>query len=385
MGDPRLETQSSIMKITILAAILAAGIAAPVSEDAIVPESAEVASVPPPEIFAQESSATTDEKAKIAPCTAGLLQSARAAGSTFRCSGPGPRAGHPIVYAITVPSHCTSSSKCGVIIDIHGQTMNTDTMEAESGLKKAALAGKKYMVISPEDYDNTWEFASFGQHDDASLISKFLVTKALVVYKDIVDTNRIHSTGFSAGSINSFHMLCTMSAQICSIAGIGFNPIGEFVDAKPPHKYYAGVPTCFNKKMGGTGPAHKRSILFHQGKVDPYFTGKAKNAFVNSVTAMNSVYGITGDGEKLNKGAGVDWTRYKGDGITVEAAEYKFANPFPPLKGHCIPKKGTPTSPSVAYPHAVTCGADAAGHVAGYTWGDEVIEFFEANPCKGSA
>merc|ERR1712178_316751 len=337
----RLDIHSSMMKIAILAALLAA-----------------VATVVLPEMFTQESSVAT--KNAPASCTDALLKSGGDSGSTFRCSGPGPRAGHPIV-------------------NIHGQGMNSQKMEFETGVSQAALAGKKYIVISPEDWDNSWEFAFEGQHDDAALVGDFLLKKALVVYKDIVDTKRVHSTGFSAGAINSFDLLCKHSAQICSVAGIGFSPLGQYQNYANG-KYFPGVHNCWNTNAGGSGPTHKRSLMVHQGTTDIYFQGQAKNALENSATAVKGLYGITGDGEKLHKGAGVDWTRYTGGGVTFESASYKFSNPGV-IKGHCIPKAGTATSSAIAYPHTVTCGADAADNVAGYTWGVEAIKFFEANPC----
>ena len=263
--------------------------------------------------------------------------------------------------------------------------MNSQTIEVSTGVKAAALAGKKYIVINPEDYDSNWEFRSMGQHDDAALIGEFL-TKALEVYEDIVDTNRVHSTGFSAGAISTYSLLCKHSDKICSVAGIGFNPLMQFlyVTSNPP-RYFPGLQVCFNQAMGGTGPTHKRSIMVQQSTKDPYFQAQAKNAMENTVTAVKDIYGMSGDGKKLSKGAGVDWTRYTGGGVTFEAASYEFSNGDDLLKGHCIPVKDTQTSTAMKYPNSVFCGADAAGNAAGYTWGEEVIKFFEAHPCDEGA
>jgi poly(3-hydroxybutyrate) depolymerase len=372
-----------MMKIAIFAAavLFAAVMAAPVPEDGVVPESTKVDTVAPlapfapPELLTQQSS-------EPAPCTEELMHSEGASGSLFTCSGPGPRDGHYITYDITVPSHCTSSSKCGVILNIHGQGMNKDSMEYHTGVSAAALAGKKYIVIAPSDFDSTWEFAAFGQHNDAALIHDFL-EMALEVYEDIVDTDRVHSTGFSAGAINSFQLLCENSDKICSVAGIGFNPLGEFLYWNSPGTpYYAGMQTCFNPHLGGTGPDHKRSMMVQQGTVDPYFVGQASNALANTVTAVKGIYGMSGDGEKLSKGDGVDWTRYTGGGVTFEAVSYTFSNGDGTLNGHCLPKEGLQDSSAVHYPASVFCGSDADGHVSAYTWGEEAIKFFEAHPCN---
>jgi len=372
-----------MMKIAILATLIAAAAAAPVSEDTIVPESVEEAAIP--EIFAQESGGPAVAPAAAAPpCTDERLRSGGASGSTFRCSGPGPRNGH-INYDITVPKHCTSANKCGLIVNIHGQGMNAAQMEADTGVAAAALAGKKYIVIAPDDTDASWELGAIGGHDDAQLMGEFALEKAMKIYKDKVDTNRIHATGYSMGAINSYVLLCKFSAKICSAAGIAFNPQVEHTDPATGH-YVPGVPTCFNSHMGGKGPTHKRSLMVHLGTKDPYFAGQAKNALQNTVSMVKSIYGMSGDGEKLNKGPGVDWTRYTHNKLTFEAASYKFTNPLGWLSGHCVPKKGESSSKITQYWGSVMgtilCGNDSDGDVSAYSWGKEAIKFLEAHPCK---
>merc|ERR1711907_97051 len=98
-----------------------------------------------------------------------------------------------------------------------------------------------------------------------------------------------------------------------------------------------GAGSCFT----GTGPAHKHSILFHQSPYDPYFANThGKDIFANAVSEVKAIYGMSGDGEKLSKGNGVDWTRYTAGGLTFEAASYKFSNGDGYLDGHCLPLKG---------------------------------------------
>merc|ERR1711998_676967 len=96
-----------------------------------------------------------------------------------------------------------------------------------------------------------------------------------------------------------------------------------------------------------------------------------------TTSAVKAIYGMSGNGEKLSKGPGVDWTRYTAGGLTFEAASYKFVNSANWLAGHCIPVKDKQNAPAAS----AWCGADAAGDVSGYTWGEEAIKFFEAHPC----
>jgi poly(3-hydroxybutyrate) depolymerase len=311
------------------------------------------------------------ERPAYPPCTKASLTAGGQSGSMFQCSGPGPRGGH-INYEITVPTHCTSASKCGVIINTHGQTMTAAHQEAETGVRAAALSGKKFIVINPEDADSAWEFKALGQNDDAQLVGEFIFEKALPVFEDIVDRNRIHAMGFSAGAITSYLLLCKYSQHVCSVAGVGMTPQLEMT-------YFnaGGLPTCFNTNLGGTGPTHKRSISIHAGTTDHYFQGHAKNSLPHAVSMVKSLYGISSDGEKLSKGAGVDWTRYTKGKLTLEAAAYDFNAPGA-AGGHCIPKKG------VAFPEegSAACGKDSAGDVSAYSWGVEALKFLEANPCN---
>jgi len=353
-----------LLAVASLAAIVAVS-ALPTPDD-IVPETK----------MSEESSAA----APAPPCSTELLTRGKS-GKTIRCSGPGHP--HHILYDITVPSHCTRSHKCGVIINTHGQENSAESHEAHTGIKAAALKGKKYIVINPEDPTTLWGLRQFGQADESKAIGDFVFNEALDVYKDVVDFNRIHTTGFSAGAILSYDLLCRYSEKICSTAGIGFNPQME-ANIHTPHGWVhmSHLKTCFNLRAGGKGPKHKRSLMVHTNTVsDPYFEGKASNSFNNAVHYVKTLYGIEGDGEKRKMGAGVDWTRYKTKtGVTFEAANYKYTNPSPKLRGHCIVAK------RVASPlGTLFCGPDSDDNMPQYTWGDEVLKFFEANPCVPKA
>ena len=128
------------------------------------------------------------------------------------------------------------------------------------------------------------------------------------------------------------------SDVFCSAAPIGWTPHGEF---EPPgaaayvecmlctelsaHSlvgsghHVPGLPTCFNTAYGGTGPTHKRSIMFQLGTRDVYFQGGASHAFENSVANIKQLYNIDGEGQVLNVGAGARATQYSGaGGLTFE-------------------------------------------------------------------
>merc|ERR1711881_56170 len=100
----------------------------------------------------------------------------------------------------------------------------------------------------------------------------------------------------------SFELLCQASEHICSAAPIGATPLNEmeWLDGT----YTPGMPTCWNPAQGGKGPAKKRSVMFQLGTKDILFQGEAGDAFKKGVNAIKQLYGIQGDGTKLNVGAG---------------------------------------------------------------------------------
>ena len=87
-------------------------------------------------------------------------------GQTFRCTDARG------AYEITVPSHCTPSDKCGLIVNTHGAYMTSQAMRQSSRMHEAVLGGKKFLVVSPEDQNALWEFTNMGaSNNDTVLIT----------------------------------------------------------------------------------------------------------------------------------------------------------------------------------------------------------------------
>jgi len=353
--------------ITTLALLLVASDALPAQETAI-------SAVVPETEFEEATPA----------CTVAFLKSVKDSGKTGSCIESAKKGGlRHIQFAVTVPSHCTSSKRCGVIVNTHGQGMNGKAMEGSTGVAAAALKGEKFIVLAPEDADSNWEFHTTmaQESDDASLINHFVST-TIRTFKDIVDKNHVHAMGFSQGGLMTAELLCKFSKQYCSTSLVAMPPTFEL---SPPGQYL-NLPSCFNTALGGKGPQVERSMMFQMNtNKDPYFFGcpdKGVGVFKRSVASVKALYGMKGAGEKLSKGPGVDWTRYKNKaGITFEAAAYDFTStPITHLGGHCIPFKGVKLT---GLDTGMKCGNKKAdGFVSGYTWSMETIKFFKAHPCK---
>lgn len=260
--------------------------------------------------------------------------------------------------------------KFGVIVDVHGDGFNAEGHEAASNIGRYGTADG-YIVIQPtEGVDAYWMTDSDGEYNwqDIGKMEAFL--KKIITKFSVIDSNRVHVSGFSAGAIVAFELLCRASDVICSIAPTGFNALGEW--DRGPH---AGLKANFgdhkNCWLDGSGPLNHRSIFYGQGKYD---VTSSPTMFKKSIDAFKTAYGISGDGTSVSgKGDGVEWTEYTSGSVKVDTALFDYKGAY---AGHCVPSSmedGAPTS-------WANCGGPGA-----YTWGKEAVEFFKQNPCSMSS
>jgi len=275
-----------------------------------------------------------------------------------------------INYYIVIPEGCSADSKCGIIMDIHGWGMTAALEEAADHITKFST---DYITIRPSEVTGQRDW-SRKEWDDVHDISDFL-REAAQAFDAVLDRKRIHVAGFSQGGYITFNLLCLASDLICSAAPLGIPASGKYVGG-----YMAGYTldassrghqNCFED--GQSGPKHKRSIMYHQGKHDCFF---GPSTFDETVTTIKGLYGMQDtEGEALTKGEGVEWKRYSEEGVTFEAAlyDYKTALVYHGMKiaGHCFPSTRGPGQPQ----GWGTCKG-------GYSWGAEVLKFFKANPCS---
>jgi len=187
-----------------------------------------------------------------------------------------------------------------------------------------------------------------------------------------VARNKVHVTGFSQGAFASWSMLCHASDIVCSIAPLASSGQDNWGSG---YRQADGKGSfCFKT---GSGPTHKRSIMYHSGKHDAL---ASFNLFSPTVNYVKDDYGITSGPTTLGSSSWHNWKRFDGPhGIRFEKAWYKYTGWLLAGVGHCFPNKRTSSSGSGFHMCHTTLGANH------YDWGVSVIKFFQSNPCQPGA
>ena len=241
---------------------------------------------------------------------------------TVNCQG--------INFNLTVSQDCAKGG-CGAIVDVHGWTMNAFLQEQNTGL--AALGQENgYVVVQPTAPLASWNKSHY------PIVHEFLkqTLKAFAI-----DRDKVHFTGFSQGSMMTWHFLCNHGEMFASAAPIA----------------YAGGP-CYGK--GKKNPPIP--ILYHHGETDGF------SAFSNAkTTRQNIIDGL--NMELVDKETTADFERSQyanEDGVILETIFHKYTTYPTHGIGHCFP------NPPETTPYG--CIRKAA-----YSWGKEVMAFFKAH------
>src|SRR5262245_55004857 len=151
--------------------------------------------------------------------TTGCVDSLPAGHHELPCDGG-------IVYDVEVPAACTSQP-CGLIVDMHGFTMNGDSEDANTGMR--ALGQQHgYVVVQPTAPGTP---PGWTQSTDAPLVFAFLQDVAIVLG---TDPKRAHAMGFSQGGGMTFRMVCAHADFFASVSPIGAITGCEFSGANTP-------------------------------------------------------------------------------------------------------------------------------------------------------
>jgi dienelactone hydrolase len=278
-----------------------------------------------------------------------------------------------IFWHVNVPTKCfNSKKKCGMIMDIPGSNMDASMYESLDYIRKWS---KDYMVLQPSDRvthkgHETWATDHWKSLHDMEAVLREATKK----FAPILDSNRVHVSGFSQGGYLAFNLLCRASDIICSIAPAGINSAGAYVGG-----YMAGAKLSIgghrNCWLHGNGPKHKRSIMYTLGRHDCFF---GPSTFHKTVASVKKRYGMgRSKGKRLRRGKGVNWKRYSKGSVNFEAAihNYKSKATFYGMhvNGHCIPSTFKPGTPRR---HMFSCGRKH-----GFNWGEQVLAFFKHNQC----
>ena len=234
-----------------------------------------------------------------------------------------------------------------------------------------ALGDKHGFVVvqpnaTPSPPNSTWNPST----DDPKV--KSFLALAIDAYK--IDNKRVHMTGFSQGGMMTSRFLCKYADLFASVApatagsstgtsnGFTCNGVNE-------------VSCPFDATRPGGMPSVEVPTLMLIGRTDtPVPLGCTSRIRQQAVAAwsMTEQPSVAGNAEYTHR----RWSNAKG--TVLETLEHSYetvaSGPFGSAKGHCFP--GSTLDP-FAPQYAVPCKLPNA-----FTWGEQVMAFFEAHPKK---
>jgi len=297
------------------------------------------------------------------PMPSGCITDVTPGDHTFTCEG--------FSTDVSIPAACEAPG-CGLITELHGDTGTGALMDANTNLK---ALGKQhgFIVVAPTGSPwpggpgNTWQ--SPPAPDDENVVK--IIQKVAEVFR--TDPKKNHLTGFSRGGFVTWRLLCKHADLFASVAPAtagsangtsnGFTCDGVDIDSCP-----------FDDSPGGK-PSVEVPIVFLQGRTDvPVPLGCTSRIREQVIAAWGLGNKTTVDGDANYTHS--RWTNAKG--TVLETFEHSYetesTGPFGYAKGHCFP--GSTMDPFAAQ-YAVPCKGPNA-----FTWGEQVISFFEAHPKK---
>jgi len=308
------------------------------------------------------STTTGDAAAEAPPPTpSGCITDVTPGDHTFTCEG--------LSVDVSIPTACVKPG-CGLITEIHGDTGTGALMDANTNLK--ALGKQRgFVVVAPTGPPwpggpgSTWH-----PSDDETVVK--IIQKVAEVFR--TDPKKNHVTGFSRGGFVAWRLLCKHADMFASVApgtagssagtsnGFTCNGVNE-------------VSCPFDPNQQGGMPSVEVPVLFLMGRTDtPVPLGCTSRIRAQAIAAWGLTTQAVVDGDA--KYTHSRWSNAKG--TVFESFEHSYetdpTGPWGDAKGHCFP--GSTLDP-FAPQYAVPCKLPNA-----FTWGEQVIAFFEAHPKK---
>lgn len=296
------------------------------------------------------------------PVASGCITDVTPGDHTFTCEG--------FATSVSIPAACVQPG-CGLITQLHGDTGTGALMDANTNLKALGMA-RGFVVVSPTG--PPWPGAEPGSTwrpiDDEKVVA--IIKKVAEVFR--TDPRKNHVTGFSRGGFVAWRLLCKHAELFASVApatagssagtsnGFTCNGVNEvscpFDATKPDGMPSVEVPTL---------------VLI--GRTDtPVPLGCTSRIRQQAIAAwsMTEQPNVAGNAQYTHR----RWSNTKG--TVLETLEHSYETvpngPFGSAKGHCFP--GSTLDP-FAPQYAVPCKLPNA-----FTWGEQVVAFFEAHPKK---
>lgn len=295
------------------------------------------------------------------PTPSGCITDVTPGDHTFTCEG--------FSVDVSIPPKCVQPG-CGLITQLHGDTGTGALMDANTNLK--ALGKQKgFVVVSPTG--PPWPGAEPGSTwrpiDDEKVFA--IITKVAEVFR--TDPRKNHLTGFSRGGFVVWRLLCKHADAFASVApatagsspgtsnGFTCNGVSE-------------VSCPFDGTTNGK-PSVEVPVVFLIGRTDtPVPLGCTSRIREQAIAAwgLTAQADVAGDAMYKHR----RWSNAKGTVLETFEHSYETVSPgpFSSAKGHCFP--GSTYDPQAAQ-YAVPCKGPNA-----FTWGEQVIAFFEAHPKK---
>lgn len=271
---------------------------------------------------------------------------------------------HPcdgVRYDVEVSAACASGG-CGLVLDVHGLTMNADQQDDNTSLRALGSA-RGYVVVQPTaptgvigpswnpatDDDKVWAF----------------VRDAIAAFA--IDPKRVHVTGFSQGGAMTFRLVCKHAAEIASAAPIAAADAKSLSSNTPPFRLDCGFE-------GTDMPSRPVPMLHMHGVKDglvPIAKGRQQRdailAWMGETTTQVLVDATTHQ-----------WTRYTSATHGVyEYLEHQYVTSSTtlavPIAGHCFPG-GKDLSGTLSRPLYFTCTPPTS-----FVWGEIVLDFFASH------
>lgn len=246
-----------------------------------------------------------------------------------------------IRYDVEIPAACALGG-CGLILDMHGLTMNATQEDAGTGMR-ARGHEYGYVVVQPNapGVPSSWD-----QVVHAPLVFAFVrdVAKALVT-----DPRRAHVTGFSQGGGMTWRMICAHADFFASAAPL------------------SGLPGC--SFSPSEAPSREVPIMQVHGHKDALLNF---NLFAIPQRDAALEYWKDGPAVVVQMDGGHKVTRYTSpSGTPFELWEHDYAAGSVVLGGHCFPG-GIDIGPS---PFEFGCADEGT-----FVVGERVMQFFLDHP-----
>lgn len=290
------------------------------------------------------------------PMPVGCVTTVAAGHHALRCDG--------ITWELELSAACARGG-CGLIVDVHGLTMNGNSQDKSTRLR--SLGPPRGFVIAQPTAPSSALGPSWTPGSDDPKVWAFLqqLQRALVI-----DPKRVHMTGFSQGGAMTWRMLCAHADVFASVAPIAAADAQSLSSNTAPF-----VLDC--PFTAARSPSREVPVLQMHGASDglvPIAKGQQQRDAVIAAWSLGTPTVVSSDAQHTR-------TRYSSSsGLVFEYLQHAYAVTTPyvpvPLVGHCIPGgNDLRANGALGQTMFFSCAPPNA-----FVWGEVVLQFFVDHP-----